>query len=228
MSDDNKDKKYYKEACGDSIDEEYLPKIRQSFVVNKYLPDENLSAYKADKAEILFDNGQVACVEIEGINDSATSSDPAINEASVKKEMNAAGIIKGATIWLKYPMDDFPGLTKLTISNINVVFYDVEITFDSDVYEPFTKTFNYLTNDIVDKVYVKLPKKLTRKSKKAGYAINNGQIFLGMSSDEAIASRGRPADINRTTGAWGTHEQWVYRGNTYLYFKNGKLTSWQD
>ena len=48
---------------------------------------------------------------------------------------------------------------------------------------------------------------------------------------EAMAreSVGYPDDINKTTGAWGVHEQWVYSENDmYLYFENGKLTSWQD
>ena len=42
-----------------------------------------------------------------------------------------------------------------------------------------------------------------------------------------IESIGSPNDINKSTGSWGVHEQWVYR-NKYLYFENGKLTSWQE
>ena len=53
------------------------------------------------------------------------------------------------------------------------------------------------------------------------------KIWLGMTSAMAVESWGRPEDINRSVGAWGTHEQWVY-GDTYLYFENGVLTSWQD
>jgi len=33
--------------------------------------------------------------------------------------------------------------------------------------------------------------------------------------------------INRTTGSYGTHEQWVY-GGSYLYFQNGVLTTIQN
>lgn len=219
--------KYYKGACGDYKEEEYRPKVRQSFIVNKYMPDKHLSAYKHDKAEILFDDGQIACVDIHGIKYSTTSEDPSSNEASIKKELEAAGIKKGATIWLKYPMKGLPGLTKLTVTSFDIVFDDISITFDSDDYEPFTKTFSSLSG-ITDNVYLKLPKKLSHLSKKARSAISNQQVFLGMSTDEAIASWGRPSDINRTAGAWGVHEQWVYGDNTYIYFKNGKLTSWQD
>ena len=48
-----------------------------------------------------------------------------------------------------------------------------------------------------------------------------------MTTDMTRLSIGHPKDINRTTGAWGVHEQWVYN-KRYLYFENGILTSWQD
>jgi hypothetical protein len=53
------------------------------------------------------------------------------------------------------------------------------------------------------------------------------KIWLGMSSAMALESWGNPSDINRSVGSWGVHEQWIY-GDTYLYFENGVLTSWQD
>ncbi len=58
-------------------------------------------------------------------------------------------------------------------------------------------------------------------------AIKHEEVVLGMTRDEAKLSWGEPKDINRTVGPWGVHEQWVY-GSTYLYFKNGILTSFQD
>jgi len=51
-------------------------------------------------------------------------------------------------------------------------------------------------------------------------------IWLGMTSEQARLSWGRPTRINRTVGPWGVHEQWVY-GTDYLYFEDGILTSWQ-
>lgn len=57
--------------------------------------------------------------------------------------------------------------------------------------------------------------------------IFNHKIWIGMTADMARLSIGSPLEINRTTGSWGIHEQWVYK-NRYLYFENGKLTSWQD
>lgn len=54
------------------------------------------------------------------------------------------------------------------------------------------------------------------------------KIWLGMTKSEAEISLGKPYDINRTVGSWGTHEQWCYDGGLYLYFENGSLKSWQD
>lgn len=57
--------------------------------------------------------------------------------------------------------------------------------------------------------------------------ILDSKIWIGMTKDMTIESWGKPKDINRTVGEWGVHEQWIYT-NTYLYFENGKLKSWQD
>lgn len=56
--------------------------------------------------------------------------------------------------------------------------------------------------------------------------IKSGGISLGMSDCTAAASLGAPQRINTTTNAYGTSAQWVY-SRTYLYFDNGKLTSYQ-
>lgn len=49
-----------------------------------------------------------------------------------------------------------------------------------------------------------------------------------MTDAMARESIGRPDDINRTTTEYGVNEQWVYPDGKYLYFEDGKLTSWQD
>jgi len=62
-------------------------------------------------------------------------------------------------------------------------------------------------------------------------------IELGLTRGEVVALWGVPNKINNSVGAYGTHEQWVYRLNTesierkesrYLYFENGILTGYQD
>ena len=63
-------------------------------------------------------------------------------------------------------------------------------------------------------------------------AISEGKLLIGMVTFEVAAVKGHPKDINKTTGAWGVHEQWVYDNGRYnemyLYFENNILTSWQD
>lgn len=53
---------------------------------------------------------------------------------------------------------------------------------------------------------------------------------IGMSAKQVRESTswGEPEKINRTTSARGTHEQWVYGGGNYLYFRNGKLVTIQN
>lgn len=64
-------------------------------------------------------------------------------------------------------------------------------------------------------------------SKKVVNAVLNGNILLGMTKDQVLASVGHAEKISRSGGSWGIHEQWVYYG-FYVYFENGKVASWQD
>lgn len=59
--------------------------------------------------------------------------------------------------------------------------------------------------------------------------IVNKEYWIGMSDEMCRKSLGFPDHINTSEGSWGTHEQWIYRKPTekYLYFENGKLTSYQ-
>ena len=64
-------------------------------------------------------------------------------------------------------------------------------------------------------------------------AVAKRQLVIGMNKAEVWASIGLPLTdgINKTTGFWGVHEQWIYgfgRNRRYLYFENGILTSWQN
>ena len=57
--------------------------------------------------------------------------------------------------------------------------------------------------------------------------IKAGKITLGMPKSEVLRAWGRPDDINRTVGDYGTSEQWVY-GYQYVYFEGDTVTAWQD
>lgn len=58
---------------------------------------------------------------------------------------------------------------------------------------------------------------------------NPGNVRIGMTKEEVLTEGwGRPNDINKTTNAYGTSEQWVYDNYNYLYFDDGVLTSIQN
>jgi hypothetical protein len=64
----------------------------------------------------------------------------------------------------------------------------------------------------------------------AFHAISEGEIRLGMTSEQTRASWGAPTEIHRSVYTFGIHEQWVYgrMWPTYVYFEDGSLTSWQN
>ena len=56
-----------------------------------------------------------------------------------------------------------------------------------------------------------------------------GGVTVGMTTIQVLNSNwGKPEKVNRTVTQNGTNEQWVYGGNNYLYFENGKLTAIQN
>lgn len=82
------------------------------------------------------------------------------------------------------------------------------------------------------KLKAQLASKAAAESKaaaRAAAALKKKQgVSIGMSQDDVIASSwGRPESINKSIYSFGVHEQWVYGGRNYLYFKNGVLDSIQ-
>ena len=60
-------------------------------------------------------------------------------------------------------------------------------------------------------------------------AIEENRFEVGMSPEAVRYLLGDPGKINHTGGAYGNHDQYVYEvAGYYLYFNDGKLTSWQD
>lgn len=53
---------------------------------------------------------------------------------------------------------------------------------------------------------------------------------IGMTKNQILnqSNWGQPYDINTTIDAYGTFEQWIYDGDQYLYFTNGRLTTIQQ
>lgn len=68
---------------------------------------------------------------------------------------------------------------------------------------------------------------LTSKyGKEIGDKIFNNYYWIGMTTEMARESLGSPENINKSVGAWGVNEQWVY-DKLYLYFENGVMASYQ-
>lgn len=106
-------------------------------------------------------------------------------------------------------------------SNDKMIGYCMLATANSKTYELPIVIFT-------DKQYVdEDPYKKYKWSEKTWNAIKKNEVFIGMNKDMVLLSWGKPSDINRTIGSWGTHEQWVYHSG-YLYFENDKLTAIQD
>jgi len=58
---------------------------------------------------------------------------------------------------------------------------------------------------------------------------NPNGVQIGMTKEEVLTDGwGRPIDVNKTTTANGTREQWVYDDNNYLYFEDDVLTTIQN
>ena len=58
-----------------------------------------------------------------------------------------------------------------------------------------------------------------------------GQIRAGFTPEQVLLAWGKPDHINKTRTLVGVHEQWVYGENpfpnTYVYFENGEVKSWE-
>lgn len=67
------------------------------------------------------------------------------------------------------------------------------------------------------------------RKEKIRSAISTKHIVVGMTPSEAIESWGPPDKINSSGGSSGSYQQWIYgKYGTYVYFRDGKLSSWQD
>lgn len=83
-----------------------------------------------------------------------------------------------------------------------------------------------------DRLHAKLVKlqeiELAAEARRTAARKRREGVSVGMTKDDVLASAwGRPEKINRSSYNWGTREQWVYRGNNYLYFHDDTLESIQ-
>jgi len=88
---------------------------------------------------------------------------------------------------------------------------------------------NSLVNKDLAEKNPKLANLIKRFGSRNAERIYKGEYWIGMTDVMARKSIGYPDDVNKSTGSWGVHEQWVYdKTKLYLYFENGKLSSIQN
>lgn len=65
------------------------------------------------------------------------------------------------------------------------------------------------------------------KFKKFGKDAKKKSVTLGMPEELVYLAVGKPIRVNRSVGRYGVHLQLVY-GGSYIYVRNGFVSSWQD
>ena len=125
----------------------------------------------------------------------------------------------------------------------NTHYYFNEYTFEyrienDEIILTRERTIMEIANDICERYKIDINNKILLGNENNTYYYESNDInfpqklkqpSIGMTKSEAENSTwGRPNKINKTTTAYGTHEQWVYGNGKYLYFDNGKLTSIQN
>lgn len=137
------------------------------------------------------------------------------------------------------PLVSVPENTVLTLKDLTLIdsnnYKGLAYVFSSDSI-PDTFSDLYLKNfEDYDKFIVAKQKKkdweremIRKYGKSNGQLIIDSRVKIGFTKKMCEESWGYPKDINKSTGSWGVHEQWVYGAGSYLYFENGKLTSIQN
>lgn len=174
----------------------------------------------------------------------ATSKDLA-DRGDLVAALENNGIKLGQTVWLRVPMGELPGLTKIIIKDADVrpryqftrsylrlvVIAEVEGKGESVLELTGTAYFYEGPEGTAGQFYLSDPKaRVAKWGKKVLKAIADKKVFLGMTEEQVKTSWGWPASTHASVGRWGKREQWVFGESpaSYLYFDNGKLSSWQD
>ncbi len=193
--------------------------------------------------KIIMNSLHPACVEKEDLN---PNSDIFQNYIRVSYEeafiyqlrpiqdaLKEEGVTKGKSFWLKTPVGDISGLSKVILirtkykKEFGYVKYVLLISDGYKEHEIEMDEYKDLRTSIASLFSETNPGK--GWGKRVLKSIKEQKVLLGMTPNQAIAGWGRPEKINKTIGEWGVHEQWVYRQNgSYLYFENGKLKTIQD
>lgn len=159
-------------------------------------------------------------------------------------------VLKNDSADLIMPLCESPSLFSYEVSIFDnqkrmtqMYFYNLDVV-EAEVYEETMERERLAKEELLMKeklaqeeakklASIKRQQRTKELYKKYGKAtadlILKGQVCIEMTKAMVLESWGHPSGgINKTTGAWGIHEQWVYGMGQYLYFENGKLTTIQN
>ncbi|WP_249621014.1 hypothetical protein [Desulfuromonas sp. CSMB_57] len=250
----NKVKIIYKDH--DSKELFSINKPKEASIESRVLGYKEGSPYKEIYYKILFSSGGFFYISEEFYERYVSSGDIIVDSLGIEKakseldlqelqkekndiinKLKTYGINIGEALWTKYPEPELPGLSKIKIKDITLErdtpknYYDKTIRKKIVIFAicENNNEIKYEYDVDIEKISQDFYRKNIGKgwSKRALNAINNKNIYIGMTKKQVLTSWGRPKDVNRMVGSWGVHEQWVYPGS-YLYFENGILSSFQD
>lgn len=109
-------------------------------------------------------------------------------------------------------------------ANLEINNNEIKLVFNNG---KNSRTINYNKNtDIITDNVGTFTKQINCEIKKEA---EKQRPQIGMTKLEIENSTwGKPKDINKTTTAYGTQEQWCYSGYRYIYFENGIVTAIQE
>lgn len=97
----------------------------------------------------------------------------------------------------------------------------------AEIESKYGKTYSEYYANLSDSNKTKFKTAASKWGARDAKDIVEGYVRIGWTKEKCRLSWGTPRDINKSTYAWGTHEQWCYY-SSYLYFEDGILTSIQN
>ena len=107
-----------------------------------------------------------------------------------------------------------------------VIYNNKNGYIDKDFIESNNELNEFHYNSTGGKYGLKSDEIKKKFGKRIAYKIFAGEVWIGMTHDMALHSKGLPKDVISTVTKNKITEQWLYN-HLILYFQDGKLTKWQ-
>ena len=139
-------------------------------------------------------------------------------------KQNNKNVTLGRVLIIEITCDAFRNAKNIASNTLTVVdkgfypFEDIDSAIKSTYWIGFEKSIDYYEAD---------PLKKWRNNKKVVTAVNNKSIYVGMPEEALPLAVGDPTTINTSTFSHGTQKQYIFGTSTYIYVKNGFVSSWQ-